>query len=107
MDVLDLNGLNHRPMCPHLTSLKKENHFVVVTPSCSRQSFKVQEPGQMNAAVGEIKKLNEQLSQLRQENIVLKVSLSSSVETIVGVLEGLFSSSSDFGRYKLLKENQT
>ena len=61
----------------------------------------------MNAAVGEIKKLNEQLSQLRQENIVLKVSLSSSVETIVGVLEGLFSSSSDFGRYKLLKENQT
>ena len=28
--------------------------------------------GQMTAAVGEIKKLNEQLSQLRQENIVLK-----------------------------------
>ena len=27
----------------------------------------------MNAAVGEIKKLNESLSQLRQENIVLKV----------------------------------
>ena len=44
----------------------------------------------MNAAVGEIKKLNEQLSQLRQENIVLKVSLSSSVETIAGVIEGLF-----------------
>ena len=44
----------------------------------------------MNAAVGEIKKLNEQLSQLRQENIVLKVSLSSPEETIVGVLEGLF-----------------
>ena len=44
----------------------------------------------MNAAVGEIKKLNEQLSQLRQENIVLKVSLSSLQETIVGVLEGLF-----------------
>ena len=44
----------------------------------------------MNAAVGEIKKLNEQLSQLRQENIVLKVSLSSPVETIAGVLEGLF-----------------
>ena len=43
----------------------------------------------MNAAVGEIKKLNEQLSQLRQENIVLKVRLSSPVETIVGVLEGL------------------
>ena len=35
----------------------------------------VEEPGQMTAAVGEIKKLNEQLSQLRQENIVLKVSL--------------------------------
>jgi len=32
----------------------------------------VEEPGQMNAAVGEIKKLNESLSQLRQENIVLK-----------------------------------
>ena len=29
----------------------------------------------MNAAVGEIKKLNESLSQLRQENIVLKVGL--------------------------------
>ena len=28
----------------------------------------------MNAAVGEIKKLNDQLSQLRQENINLKVS---------------------------------
>ena len=28
----------------------------------------------MTAAVGEIKKLNEQMSQLRQENIVLKVS---------------------------------
>jgi hypothetical protein len=35
----------------------------------------VEEPGQMTAAVGEIKKLNEQLSQLRQENIVLKVGL--------------------------------
>jgi len=34
--------------------------------------IKVEEPGQMNAAVGEIKKLNESLSQLRQENIVLK-----------------------------------
>jgi len=34
--------------------------------------MKVEEPGQMNAAVGEIKKLNESLSQLRQENIVLK-----------------------------------
>ena len=44
----------------------------------------------MNAAVGEIKKLNEQLSQLRQENIVLKVRLSSPEEMIVGVLEGLF-----------------
>jgi hypothetical protein len=33
---------------------------------------KTEEPGQMTAAVGEIKKLNEQLSQLRQENIVLK-----------------------------------
>ena len=28
----------------------------------------------MSAAVGEIKKLNDQLSQLRQENINLKVS---------------------------------
>ena len=29
----------------------------------------------MSAAVGEIKKLNDQLSQLRQENINLKVSV--------------------------------
>ena len=32
----------------------------------------VEEGGQVTAAVGEIKKLNEQVSQLRQENIVLK-----------------------------------
>ena len=38
-------------------------------------AMKAEEPGQMNAAVGEIKKLNESLSQLRQENINLKVSV--------------------------------
>ena len=32
---------------------------------------------QMSAAVGEIKKLNDQLSQLRQENINLKVSVKA------------------------------
>ena len=31
----------------------------------------------MTAAVGEIKKLNDQLSQLRQENINLKVSVKA------------------------------
>lgn len=31
----------------------------------------------MSAAVGEIKKLNDQLSQLRQENINLKVSVKA------------------------------
>ena len=31
----------------------------------------------MSAAVGEIKKLNDQLSQLRQENINLKVSVEA------------------------------
>lgn len=36
------------------------------------QPIKNEEPAQMTAAVGEIKKLNEKLSQLRQENIVLK-----------------------------------
>jgi len=35
-------------------------------------AIKVEEGGQVTAAVGEIKKLNEQVSQLRQENIVLK-----------------------------------
>jgi len=34
--------------------------------------IKAEDQGQINAAVGEIKKLNENLSQLRQENIVLK-----------------------------------
>jgi len=44
-----------------------------IAPQVSQPApIQVQEPGQMNAAVGEIKKLNEQLSQLRQENIVLK-----------------------------------
>lgn len=37
-----------------------------------QQVVKPEEPAQMTAAVGEIKKLNEQLSQLRQENIALK-----------------------------------
>jgi len=37
-----------------------------------QQAVKAEEPAQMTAAVGEIKKLNEQLSQLRQENIALK-----------------------------------
>merc|ERR1719481_111603 len=37
-----------------------------------QQAAKAEDQGQMTAAVGEIKKLNEQLSQLRQENIVLK-----------------------------------
>ena len=35
-------------------------------------AIKVEEGGQVTAAPGEIKKLNEQVSQLRQENIVLK-----------------------------------
>ena len=82
MAIIIVLVFNHRPICLHLAF--KE------TLSWSRQYFKVQEPGQMNAAVGEIKKLNEQLSQLRQENIVLKVSLSSPEETIVGALEGLY-----------------
>ena len=40
----------------------------------------------MSAAVGEIKKLNDQLSQLRQENINLKVSLEVMVVMLVIVL---------------------
>ena len=38
---------------------------------------------QMSAAVGEIKKLNDQLSQLRQENINLKVSVEAVVMVVV------------------------
>jgi len=41
---------------------------VVATPVAAAKA----EPDQMSAAVVEIKKLNDQLSQLRQENIVLK-----------------------------------
>merc|ERR1719330_1555098 len=42
-------------------------------PATSVQSeVKTESSDQMNAAVGEIKKLNDQLSQLRQENINLK-----------------------------------
>ena len=37
----------------------------------------------MSAAVGEIKKLNDQLSQLRQENINLKVSVEAVVKVVV------------------------
>ena len=37
----------------------------------------------MSAAVGEIKKLNDQLSQLRQENINLKVSVEAVVMVVV------------------------
>lgn len=37
----------------------------------------------MNAAVGEIKKLNESLSQLRQENIVLKVRSLASLSLLI------------------------
>ena len=59
----------------------------------------------MNAAVGEIKKLNESLSQLRQENIVLKVRL-------VSYFEIWRSSRSPFpslgsGRYKLLRASKS
>merc|ERR1719382_767367 len=41
-------------------------------PTPAQQSEVKTEPDQMSAAVGEIKKLNDQLSQLRQENINLK-----------------------------------
>ena len=37
----------------------------------------------MSAAVGEIKKLNDQLSQLRQENINLKVSVEAVMMVVV------------------------
>ena len=37
----------------------------------------------MSAAVGEIKKLNDQLSQIRQENINLKVSVEMMVVSLV------------------------
>ena len=47
----------------------------------------VEEGGQVTAAVGEIKKLNEQVSQLRQENIVLKVRPDSPVPKINSLLE--------------------
>ena len=40
----------------------------------------------MSAAVGEIKKLNDQLSQLRQENINLKVSVEVNVVMVVMVV---------------------
>ena len=40
----------------------------------------------MSAAVGEIKKLNDQLSQLRQENINLKVSVEVKVVMVVMVM---------------------
>jgi len=67
-------------MPPALEDAGTENGIKEEKPLSSapevRQSapiaMQVQEPGQMNAAVGEIKKLNESLSQLRQENIVLK-----------------------------------
>lgn len=67
-------------MPPALEDAGTENDIKEEKPLSSapevRQSapiaMQVQEPGQMNAAVGEIKKLNESLSQLRQENIVLK-----------------------------------
>ena len=36
-------------------------------------SFQVEASGDLSGAVAEIKKLNDQLSQMRQENIVLKV----------------------------------
>jgi len=52
-----------------------ENKYEVKSSSVTSpvpQPVKADDPGQMTAAVGEIKKLNEQLSQLRQENIVLK-----------------------------------
>ena len=54
-------------------------HYSLIVSSTSLpllpQSADGDQPGgQMTAAVGEIKKLNEQMSQLRQENIVLKVS---------------------------------
>ena len=60
----------------------------------------------MNAAVGEIKKLNESLSQLRQENIVLKV------RCLVSYFEIWRSSRSPFpslgsGRYKLLRASKS
>ena len=70
----------------------------------------------MNAAVGEIKKLNESLSQLRQENIVLKVCslvsywssiffFSRSFLTFEGALEGPLPLLGG-GRYKLLRAFQ-
>ena len=40
----------------------------------------------MSAAVGEIKKLNDQLSQLRQENINLKVSVKVELMMMVVVV---------------------
>ena len=40
----------------------------------------------MSAAVGEIKKLNDQLSTLRQENINLKVSVEVMVVSVVVVV---------------------
>jgi len=42
------------------------------TPIQPEVKVKTESSDQMNAAVGEIKKLNDQLSQLRQENINLK-----------------------------------
>merc|ERR1719402_2040994 len=51
---------------------KFENSRSQVVASPVAQTNKVGDREDMSAAVGEIKKLNDQLSQLRQENIVLK-----------------------------------
>jgi len=58
-----------------IEEVKFENKYEAKSPSVAAPApvtAKAEDQGQMTAAVGEIKKLNEQLSQLRQENIVLK-----------------------------------
>jgi len=58
-----------------IEEVKFENKYEAKSPSIAAPApvtAKAEDQGQMTAAVGEIKKLNEQLSQLRQENIVLK-----------------------------------
>jgi len=55
------------PKYPERDQVKQESATIQPPPS-----VKVENTGEMSSAVAEIKKLNDQLSALRQENIVLK-----------------------------------
>merc|ERR1712241_253759 len=56
----------------NIESKYEQSQISQPAPSQPAASVKIESSGEMNSAVAEIKKLSEQLSQMRQENIVLK-----------------------------------